>query len=160
MLTCWRLGRNIPGRCIDHRRSPCPHTLVITGGHLVSTHWWGMTQSSASIYSGEGSSIFTSRLYNEILGTQYILVAGDKKTLYVEMQDALIQSGEFVTFFKVLCYVYPHSKVNSNSNCSSLFHFSRPSCSTKKSTLCTGTHIQIIWEIHWKKWWPQVSLLM
>ena len=94
MLTCWRLGRNIPGRCIDHRRSPCPHTLVITGGHLVSTHWWGMTQSSASIYSGEGSSIFTSRLYNEILGTQYILVAGYKKTLYVEMQDALIQFNQ------------------------------------------------------------------
>ena len=31
--------------------------------HLVSTHWWGMTQSPASIYSGEGSSIFTMRLY-------------------------------------------------------------------------------------------------
>ena len=33
-------------------------------------------------------------------------------------------------------------------------------CSTKRNTLLHGTVTQIIWKIHWKKWWHQVSLLM
>ena len=80
----------------------------------------------------------TSRLMCQHIFTLFYSGGGVQK-------DALVQSVEFITFFLVLFFVYWKSKVTQNLVFGpSLFHSSRPSCSTKKSTLCIGNHIQII----------------